>query len=252
MLRNLVSNAVHYTDRGGVLLSARVRGGAVRVRVHDSGIGIAPERQAEVFQEFVQLHNPERDRAKGMGLGLAIVRRLVDLLGMPLDLRSIPGRGTSFTLRLPTAPLAAVEPEAAPQPAVAPATAAPGDLVLVVDDDGEIRKAMADLLSGWGLRVISAAGMAELQPQLMALTAPPRLAICDLRLRGSETGLGVAEQLGLLFNDELPIILITGDTGAEQLRDARASGHVLLHKPVSPQTLQAAMAQALAVPAEAG
>jgi signal transduction histidine kinase/CheY-like chemotaxis protein len=252
VLRNLVSNAVHYTDRGGVLLSARVRGGAVRVRVQDTGIGIPPQRQAEVFQEFVQLHNPERDRAKGLGLGLAIVRRLVDLLDVPLALHSVPGRGTCFTLRLPLAPLAAVEPEAAPQPAASPATAAPGDLVLVVDDDAEIRGAMADLLAGWGLRVIAAAGMAELQPQLMALTAPPRLAICDYRLSGDETGLAVAEELQTLFNDELPIILITGDTAAVRLRDARTSGHVLLHKPVSPQALQMAMAVALAVPAEAG
>ena len=248
VLRNLVSNAVHYTDRGGVLLSARVRGGAVQVRVVDSGIGIAPQRQAEVFQEFVQLHNPERDRAKGLGLGLAIVRRLVDLLDVPLELRSQPGRGTCFTLRLPLAPLAAVQPEAA----APPATAAPGDLVLVVDDDARIRSAMADLLAGWGLRVITAAGMAELQPQLMALTVAPRLAICDYRLRGDETGLAVAEALQTLFNDELPVILITGDTAADRLRDARASGHVLLHKPVSPQALQMAMAVALAVPAEGG
>jgi signal transduction histidine kinase len=252
VLRNLVSNAVRYTDRGGVLLSARVRGGAVRVRVMDTGIGIAPQRQAEVFQEFVQLHNPERDRAKGLGLGLAIVRRLVDLLEVPLVLKSVPGRGSCFTLHLPLAPLAAVEPEAAAQPAAPPAAAAPGDLVLVVDDDAEIRSAMADLLAGWGLRVIAAAGLAELQPQLMALTAPPRLAICDYRLRGDETGLAVAEELQTLFNDELPIILITGDTAADRLRDARASGHVLLHKPVSPQALQMAMAVALAVPAEGG
>jgi CheY-like chemotaxis protein len=124
--------------------------------------------------------------------------------------------------------------------------------VLVVDDDAQIRSAMADLLAGWGLRVIAAAGMAELQPQLMALTLPPRLAICDYRLRGGEDGLAVAEQLQTLFNDELPVILITGDTAAERLREARASGHVLLHKPVTPQALQKAMAVALAVPAEAG
>jgi CheY-like chemotaxis protein len=120
------------------------------------------------------------------------------------------------------------------------------DLVRGVDDDAEIRSAMADLLTGWGLRVIAAAGMDDLQPQLMALTVLPRLAICDYRLRGDETGLAVAEQLGTLFNDELPVILITGDTGADRLRDARTSGHVVLHKPVSPQALQAAMAQALA------
>jgi len=246
VLRNLVANAVHYTDRGGVLVSARLRGGAVQLRVIDTGVGIAPRRQAEVFQEFVQLHNPERDRAKGLGLGLAIVRRLVDLLGVPLALRSVPGRGTSFTLRLPAAPLDAVEPQAAPQPAAAPAAAAPGDLVLVIDDDAGIRAAMAELLAGWGLRVITAAGMAELRPRLMELTVAPRMAICDYRLRGDEDGLAVAAQLRTLFNDDLPIVLITGDTAGDGLREAAASGHLLLHKPVTPQALRGAMAAALA------
>jgi CheY-like chemotaxis protein/anti-sigma regulatory factor (Ser/Thr protein kinase) len=252
VLRNLLANAVNYTDRGGVLLSARQRGGEVVVRVIDTGIGIAPERQSEVFQEFVQLHNAERDRAKGMGLGLAIVRRLLDLLDLPLALRSVPGRGTAFTLHLPLAPRDAVPDVDAlpPSPAPAAARASPGDVVLLVDDDAEIRGAMAALLDGWGLRVIAAEGLADLQPQLMDLTAPPRLAICDYRLRGSEDGLAVARELQGLFNDDLPVILVTGDTSAERLRDARASGHVLLHKPVGPQALQAAMAQALATAAD--
>jgi CheY-like chemotaxis protein/anti-sigma regulatory factor (Ser/Thr protein kinase) len=249
VLRNLLANAVNYTDRGGVLLSARQRGGEVVVRVIDTGIGIAAERQADVFQEFVQLHNAERDRAKGMGLGLAIVRRLLDLLGLPLALRSVPGRGTTFTLRLPWVPMAAVSLGDTPSPRPTPAAAnpRPGDVVLLVDDDAEIRGAMAALLDGWGLHVIAAEGLADLQPQLMDLTLPPRLAICDYRLRGSEDGLAVARELQSLFNDELPVILVTGDTSAERLRDARASGHVLLHKPVGPQALQAAMAQALAM-----
>jgi CheY-like chemotaxis protein len=119
-------------------------------------------------------------------------------------------------------------------------------LVLVIDDDDEIRIAMSELLAGWGLHVVGAAGMDDLQPQLMPLTRPPRLAICDYRLRGEEDGLAVAERLQTLFNDDLPVILITGDTAAERLRDARAGGHVLLHKPVSPQALQAAMVKALA------
>jgi signal transduction histidine kinase/CheY-like chemotaxis protein len=249
VLRNLLANAVNYTDRGGVLLSARQRGGEVVVRVIDTGIGIAAERQADVFQEFVQLHNAERDRAKGMGLGLAIVRRLLDLLGLPLALRSVPGRGTTFTLRLPWVPMAAASLGDTPSPRPTPAAAnpRPGDVVLLVDDDAEIRGAMAALLDGWGLHVIAAEGLADLQPQLMDLTLPPRLAICDYRLRGSEDGLAVARELQSLFNDELPVILVTGDTSAERLRDARASGHVLLHKPVGPQALQAAMAQALAM-----
>ena len=116
--------------------------------------------------------------------------------------------------------------------------------MLVIDDDDDIRTAMADLLRGWGNEVIDAAGMAQLQPQLMALTATPRLVICDYRLRGGETGLAVVDQLHELFNEDLPVILITGDTGADRLQAAQVSGHVLLHKPVSPAALRRAMLQA--------
>jgi signal transduction histidine kinase/ActR/RegA family two-component response regulator len=252
VLRNLVANAVKYTDSGGVLVSARQRNNEVLVRVIDTGIGIELDRQSDVFQEFVQLHNPERDRSKGLGLGLAIVRRLVGLLGVTLTLRSVPGRGTAFTLRISAAALSDVP---APVPVASNAAAdlpAAGALVLVVDDDADIRSAMARLLTGWGLRVISAEGLAELQPQLMDLTAPPCLAICDYRLRANEDGLSVAFALQDLFNGELPVILVTGDTSAERLRQAGASGHVLLHKPVSPMALQAAMAQALSGPARDG
>ena len=253
VLRNLVANAVNYTDRGGVLISARRRGDEVVVRIIDTGIGIAPDRQGEVFHELVQLHNPERDRNKGLGLGLAIVRRLVDLLHVPLALRSAPGRGTAFTLRLlavDPAELASLKAVTSASAAVARPTA--GELALVVDDDADIRAGMTQLLNGWGLRVISAEGLADLLPRLMGLQAPPCLLICDYRLRGGEDGLSVASALQDLFNDELPVILVTGDTSAERLRQASASGHVLLHKPASPLALQAAMAQALTVHAREG
>jgi len=253
VLRNLVANAVNYTDRGGVLISARQRGGEVVVRIIDTGIGIAPDRQGEVFHELVQLHNPERDRNKGLGLGLAIVRRLVDLLGVPLALRSVPGRGTVFTLRLAAAgPAELASLKVAPSASAAAARPTAGELALVVDDDADIRAGMTQLLTGWGLRVISAEGLADLLPQLMGLQAPPCLLICDYRLRGGEDGLSVASALQDLFNDDLPVILVTGDTSPERLRQASASGHVLLHKPVSPLALQAAMAQALAAPARDG
>lgn len=251
VLRNLVANAVNYTDRGGVLISARQRGGEVVVRIIDTGIGIAPDRQGEVFQELVQLHNPERDRTKGLGLGLAIVRRLVDLLDVPLALRSVPGRGTAFTLRLPAAdPKEPTSRQAAPMASAAAVRPTVGELALVVDDDADIRAGMTTLLTGWGLRVISAESLAALLPLLMGLQAPPCLLICDYRLRGGEDGLEVASALQDLFNHELPVILVTGDTSPERLRQASASGHFLLHKPVSPLALQAAMAQALAAVVE--
>ena len=251
VLRNLVSNAVRYTQQGGVELRADVRGGSLRLRVADSGSGIPRARRAEVFQEFVQLHNPERDRDQGLGLGLAIVQRLCALLGVPLLLRSRPGRGTVFSLRLPLAstpaqPLVAASAGVAVgQPDGRPALA-PGDVVLVVDDAADIRAAMGALLRGWGCQVLTAASLDTLMPQLMALTVPPRLILCDLRLHGPDDGLAVIEQLRSGFNDELPAILITGDTGPDRLREAAASGLGLLHKPVNEAALRLAIGQALA------
>ena len=249
ILRNLAANAVRYTEKGGVLITARKRGAAVVVRVIDSGIGIPAERQDEVFQEFVQLHNPERDRNKGLGLGLAIVRRLAGLLGAQLVLRSRPGRGSVFTLNLPLAHSVVV---AQAQPAASPYVVAigAGDLVLVVDDDAEIRAGMQSLLAGWGCEVVGAAGSDDLMPQLLALTRVPRLVISDYRLRGEETGITVIERVQSEYNDEIPAILITGDTAPVRLREAQSSGYTLLHKPVGPQALREAMQALLAEQAE--
>jgi CheY-like chemotaxis protein len=129
---------------------------------------------------------------------------------------------------------------------------APGDLVLVIDDAADIRVAMVALLRGWGCQVLTAASLDCLLPQLMVLTAPPRLILCDLRLQGPDDGLAVIEQLRSDFNDELPAILVTGDTGPDRLRDAAASGLGLLHKPVSEAALRLAIGQALAAQTAAG
>jgi len=247
VLRNLVSNAVRYTRTGGVRLQADLRGGSLRLRVADSGIGIPRVRLAEVFQEFVQLHNPERDRDQGLGLGLAIVQRLCALLAVPLRLRSRPGRGTVFTLRLPLARAQVPVPTAglpAGLPTGLPALV-PGDLVLVVDDAADIRLAMVALLRGWGCQVLAAASLETLQPQLMTLTVLPRLILCDLRLHGPDDGVAVIGQLRNNFNDEVPAILVTGDTGPDRLRDAAASGLGLLHKPVGETALRLAIGRAL-------
>lgn len=254
--RNLVVNAVRYTSRGGVLVALQQRhvgpaGGSEAVlRVVDTGIGIEAARQGEVFHEFVQLHNPERDRQQGLGLGLAIVRRLAELLGARVSLRSRPGSGSTFTLRLEAVPAPAVPP-AEPVAAPAPGPAGHAGLVIVVDDDADIRAGMRTLLTGWGHAVVDAGGLAELLPQLRGMKIVPQLIITDYRLRGVETGHDVVARLRDEFNDDVPAIVITGDTAPERLREAAAGGHVLLHKPVSPQQLRERMAGALATPGQA-
>ncbi len=261
--RNLVVNAVRYTERGGVLVALRRRGTEVVVRVVDTGIGIEAARQEEVFHEFVQLHNPERDRQQGLGLGLAIVRRLAALLGIRLHLRSRPGRGSQFVLRLDAvdaaAAAAAANAVATPMPGAAEAgppagPAAPAaqtlpvdaGLVLVIDDDADIRAGMRALLAGWGHTVVEAGGLADLLPQLHGLRVAPQLIISDYRLRGDETGHKVVERLRDEFNDDTPALIITGDTAPERLREAASGGHLLLHKPVGPEQLREGMARARA------
>ncbi len=247
VLRNLISNAVRYTEHGGVLATARRRGRNVVVRVIDTGIGIPADRQAEVFREFVQLGNRERDRNKGLGLGLAIVRRLCTLLGLDLSLQSRVACGSNFKLQIPVNELIALPRPSAPNDALLPGNSnviGHGELVLVIDDDTEILDGMQALLTGWGCHVVAAAGLADLMPSLAGLPQVPKVIISDYRLRGGETGLAVVEHLRSEYNDDIPAILITGDTAPDRLHEAQESGLTLLHKPVTPQELRHALAAA--------
>ena len=238
ILRNLVCNAVRYTDRGRVLVGCR-RGPRVRVEVWDTGRGIPPEHQVEVFQEFYQLDNPERDRTKGLGLGLAIVKRLTALLGCPLSLRSRPGEGSVFTVEFPRAAAATAYPVVS---AEAPPPLAQAGLVLVLDDEADICDAMESLLRSWGYEVVAAGSCAEMLERIATCPTRPILIISDYRLRGEEHGIAAIEQLESQYNDDIPAMLITGDTAPDRLKEAQESGYLLLHKPVANARLRAAIA----------
>jgi len=244
VLRNLLSNAIRYTSRGSVRIWARARCGHVEIVVADTGVGIPRARQADAFKEFVQLHQTQGLTEQGLGLGLAIVQRLCGLLQLRLRLRSRPGRGTLFTLRLP---LVAADTLAPPAPAAGPALGglAAGDVVIVIDDSAEIQLAMSTLLSAWGYRVFAAASVAELMPPLMQLDVTPRLLLCDFSLRDDD-GIAAIAELREAFNTDVPALLVTGDTAPDRLRQASASGLPLLHKPVMQEQLRRAIA--LAVP----
>ena len=242
ILRNLVSNAVRYTDRGRILVGCRRRGGAISVQVWDTGRGIPKDQHAQVFQEYYQLGNPERDRAKGLGLGLAIVRRLTDLLACRLTLRSELGRGSCFEV---TIPLAEGPAEEAPVSAGLPMAMA-HLLIVVVDDEFAIREAMSSLLTNWGHRVIVAGSGDEAIENLSACPSRPDLLICDYRLRSEENGVDVIERLRSEYNATIPAMLITGDTAPSRLAEAEASGLLLLHKPVPNSRLRAAILNLIA------
>ncbi len=233
ILRNLVSNAIRYTHEGGVLVGWRTRGPFIQLEVWDTGIGIAPEQQAEVFEEFHQLGNPERDRSKGLGLGLAIASGLARRIGSEVTLASKPGRGSVFRLRLPTVPLGAFSQvrEKFKEP-----VQLTGRRVLVIDDDAQVCAAMRQLLGSWGCRCLAVESISAALEA--ARSEPPEVVISDWRLRQNETGAQAIAALREALGQALPALLITGDTAPERLRQARDSGIPLLHKPLQPEMLR--------------
>lgn len=246
IVRNVVANAIAYTDSGRVLVGCRRRGRILSVQVWDTGRGIPESEQAQIFTEFYQVANPERDRSKGVGLGLAIVKRLTALLGHPLLLRSRPDHGSVFTLKLPYSDAAV---SVAPLGHEEPGEFAASGLILVVDDEATIQMAMKSLLEGWGFKAIVAGSCDEILPLLANCPDRPGLIVCDYRLRAHEDGIRVIERLRSEYNDdEIPGMLITGDTAPDRLREARESGLLLLHKPVLNSRLRAAITHLMAHP----
>ncbi len=245
ILLNLVANAVRYTSRGGVLVGCRQRGRLVRIEVWDTGSGIPKEHQQEIFQEFYQLANPERDRSKGLGLGLAIVQRLAVLLQHRIELTSTPGAGSVFSV---VVPLGEVQggAEVLP-PTVAVTDHLAGAFVMVLDDDKLVQQGMHGLLIDWGCHVITASTTGEALAELEQHQRLPDAFVCDYRLAG-ETGLQAIERLHAGTADDIPAVLISGDTGPEVLHEAKESGYPLLHKPVQPAKLRALLSQLLARP----
>lgn len=236
VLGNLVSNAVRYSPGGTVLVACRARGNQWRIEVRDNGIGIPPQAQEVIFQEFVQLQNPERSRDKGLGLGLAIVRRLTDMLGHTLELRSAPGRGSAFAVTLPAGNIEDVAArEEEPRE--------PGDLgglrIVVIDDDPLVLTAMESLLDSWGCDVVAAPDLRGAQERLDALGKTPQAIISDHRLARGSTGVEVIRKLRQRYGAELPAALITGDTGPDALGMAEREGYPVLHKPLRPARLRA-------------
>ncbi len=240
VLRNLLSNAVKFTERGEVVLSLHVQGESAAITVRDTGCGIAPEHQDEVFHEFVQLNNPERDRAKGMGLGLSIVRRLCRLMDVALKLQSTPGIGSSFELLLP---LYTASTQEAGMPVASRASPRLDLTVLVVDDEIGVRNATALLLAELGCRCLQAEGIADAMRAVQ--DQRPDFVIADFRLRGAENGIEVVRTLRER-HPGLPAAIVSGDIGSAQLQAIELAGLPLLHKPMRLDSL----VQLLSLPQE--
>lgn len=243
ILGNLVSNAVRYSSQGGVLVGCRRRGDHWLLEVWDTGCGIAPPEQGRVFEEFYQLHNPERDRRKGLGLGLATVARLSSLLKVPLTLHSRPGRGSVFRLQVASGDAAQVE---SPGPAAAVPDLLAGRRIAVIDDELAIRDSMQRLLTQWRCEVMTASSADDLVAQQNPHM--PELIIADHRLAGGANGIDAIERLQQVYGKSIPALLITGDTSPERMAQTQGSGWPVLLKPVRPVQLRAACSHLLAGP----
>jgi signal transduction histidine kinase len=232
ILRNLTQNAIKFTERGSITLEARATSGGIEVLVSDTGSGIAIDQQEKVFQEFYQIGNPERDRTQGLGLGLSIVKRLVDLLGISMHMLSVPGEGTRFVLALPVAQCSL---KVAPIAAVEESTTSFNLCVLVVDDEKNVRTSLRMLLEELGCSCLEASG--TLQAALKVSQVRPDLVLADFRLRGSDSGLLAIAAVHLRWPG-VPAVLVSGDTAPDRLQEARYAGIALLHKPLPLEVLK--------------
>jgi Na+/proline symporter/signal transduction histidine kinase/AmiR/NasT family two-component response regulator len=243
VLRNLMSNAVRYTAKGGVLIGVRRRGTEVLICIHDTGRGIAPDDVERIFGEFERGASTDRE---GLGLGLAIVRRAARLLGVEVETTSLLERGSRFALAFPV-----LRREASPAPRPVPVRAATSlgeGRVLVVDNDPAVLAATAALLGKWGLTVTCAASGAD---AAAATRQAPDITIMDYRLDGEERGDATYALLCEGWGQRPPAILLTAESSEETEAAAARMGANRLLKPAAPAALRALIATALAQGREA-
>jgi signal transduction histidine kinase len=247
ILRNLVSNAIRYTNDGTVLVGTRRRGDKVLLQVWDTGVGIRAEEQARIFEEFYQVPNTEAvepHQRKGLGLGLAIVKRLADLMHAPLTLASRPGRGTVFTLELPAGKAPRVEQVTVPGKGPLGLTL-DGKLIVVVEDEPVVRSGLEVLLKGWGASIASFDSVAQSRAWAEAsdpALVKPDLLIVDYRLENGLNGVDAIRSLRARFGSAVPAIIVTGSTMSGHEREAQEGDFHLLIKPVVPNKLRAMIA----------
>ncbi len=234
ILRNLISNAIRYTDKGKILVGCRRTQDKAGIYVIDTGVGIAPEDQKIVFQEFRQIGNPERDRRKGLGLGLAICERVAHLLGSSLNLSSEKGKGSVFSLDLPIAESNCeafdVERQAA--------GSLEGLRILVVEDEIEVQEASQIMLQSWGCQPVISGSVQEALAQLEQKQFQPDMIIADYRLRENETGLDAVLKIRSHLQWDVPALIVSGDTNPELIRKLEEHDLSFLSKPLMPRELR--------------
>lgn len=240
ILRNFLTNAIRHAPGAKILVGCLHRNDKLRLFVIDNGDGIPTDQKDRVFEEFYQADNPVADGNEGLGLGLSIVRRLTDLLGLPLGFFSQENRGTCFSIDLPKSSAITL-----PKPGQDFATYGEnkperGCKVWIIDDDEQGRISLADVIEGWGYMPVAAVASRSLLNDEEVSSIIPHALLVDYRLKGSESGLSAITEIREFFGDnELPAIIVTGDTAPDRLKEIQSNGIHVLHKPVVAGRLRA-------------
>jgi signal transduction histidine kinase len=247
ILQNIISNAIRYTKRGGVVVGARSRGDSIRIDIVDTGRGIADDQRKAVFEEF---HRgsvvADADLSGGLGLGLAIVQRMVDALGHRVDFSSTIGAGTAFHVEVPVVRGGHAEPAALSEPERPPGYGLFGTKVLMIENDAAVLEAMQALLERWRCDVRLATSTDEAIDALGDTAWIPDIIIADQHLDHGDLGSTTIAQARDYLQRPVPALLITADASEALARAARAAGIELMRKPVKPAQLRALLAHLLA------
>ena len=241
---NLIQNAIKYTEHGGIVVVARSTERYVNIEIWDTGVGISPDLLPRIFEEFYQVGRGERDRSHGLGMGLAIVKRLAQLLGHRLVVTSRVGGGTMFRVGVPIGQLPGIQEDIAPADTLPMVVTTPR-MVLVIDDEEPIREGLRLLLEEWGYQAMTAADAAQAEHAAMALEGHVDLVLSDLHLGDGPDGLEAVNSVRRLCGHEVAAILVTGDTAHDEIQRITASGLPVLFKPVQPRRLFEALRSTL-------
>jgi signal transduction histidine kinase/CheY-like chemotaxis protein len=237
ILRNYLSNAIKYTQQGRVEVVCEARNGQVYIQVSDTGIGMTEQTLEEIYEEFYQVSNPERDRQKGLGLGLSIVKRTADLLEHEISVTSSIGKGSVFSIAVTQAEM--VSRDNIEVTEVSEQSQPTNKLVLVIDDEESIREGLKCILELWQYKVITAVDFDHAMLQLKENNQKPDVIISDYRLKENRTGVQAIKAIHEKYGTDIPALLITGDMMQEKLIDIKNSKLEVLFKPVPAIKLRA-------------
>jgi len=243
-MNNLLSNAMRYTEYGEISVVIKQVDNKIRISVSDTGRGIPELERKNIFMEFHQLHNPERNRDKGLGLGLSIVQRLCALQEWELSLTSNIGQGSTFSITLPRGNLQDIVKDIPLETTVTLANTN----IIVIENDDNIRIALTSTLEKWGCHVKSFSSEAMALAHLDRAWVP-NLIISDYRLNEEKTGIEAIQAIEAHYNHKVTSIIVTGSTDPTRVREATNHKLTVLQKPIKPPVLRSVIQKKLAQPA---